>query len=302
VGEPDQRVELRLPEAVEVAGEEAGQLAAAEEMFPRWTSRKLAEVANEVRLIRVAAFSGSTDAAFGHIDPVEQRQRKLESRDPRQPLRRYPDDLLKTPFEMTASQARPAGERVNRRPSASGADCLDGMADAGIGPDGLESRREPLHQKIDRSFRRIGFAPHFFDGRVKRPGDVLHRHRQSREMALRNVQQARCAVRVEPHANHGDAACRTQHELPRELPGKEHVRLTFLDTVRVQAVERITQMNDQLGTAVGENGLKAGPEFAGASFEGPDTLHGGSQSGGRRELPVVQGPPTLSRNVVENSA
>jgi hypothetical protein len=271
-------------------------------MLPRWTARKLAEVANEVGLIRVAAFGGRADAAFGHIDPVEQRQRKLESRDPRQPLRRYPDDLLKTPFEVTASQPCPAGERANRRPAASGADCLNDMADARIGPDGLEPRREPLHQKIDRSFRRIGIAPHLFDGRVKRRGDVLHRHRQSRKIVLRDIRQARRAVRVETHANHRDAACRTQHEPPRELPGKEHVRLTLLDTVRVQAVERIAQMNDQLGTAVGKNGLKVGPEFVGASLEDPDALHGRSQSGGRRELPVVQGPPTLSRNVVEDSA
>jgi hypothetical protein len=72
--------------------------------------------------------------------------------------------------------------------------------------------------------------------------------------------------------------------------------------VLVHAFERIAEMKYQLGPSVRQHRLKVGTEFTRRAFERPHTLDGGSQSGGRREFAVVQRPPTLSRNVVENSA
>ena len=172
----------------------------------------------------------------------------------------------------------------------------------GIRPNPGESRHEPLHQQNDSFFRRAGFASDFFKARMKRRKDVVDGQREAGEMALRRREQVRCAVRMEADADHRDAAGRTQHELPRELAGEQQVRLPLRDAVLVRAFERIAEMKDQLGPPVGQHGLKVRRELARAAFERPDTLDAGSQSIGRRELAVLQGAPTLSRNVVENSA
>jgi hypothetical protein len=61
-------------------------------------------------------------------------------------------------------------------------------------------------------------------------------------------------------------------------------------------------MQYQFGSAVWKYWLQLGPELSGITFERPHTLDGRPQCGGGRELAVFQGPPTLSRNMVENSA
>ena len=137
---------------------------------------------------------------------------------------------------------------------------------------------------------------------MKRRKNVVDGQREAGEMALRRREQVRCAVRMEADANHRDAAGRTQHELPRELAGEQQVRLPLRDAVLVHAFERIAEMKYQLGPPVRQHRLKVRRELARAAFERPDTLDAGSQSIGRRELAVLQGAPTLSRIVVENSA
>ena len=271
-------------------------------MLPRWTTGEVAEIPDEMRLIGVAALGRRTDAALGNVHPVEHRQRELEPRDARQPLRRDADDFLEATFEMTSGHACPAGERIDRRLAASGGDCLDDVTYADIRPDGVKPRREPIHHEVGRSFRRIGFAAYFRNARVKCRHEILHRQRQPGESALWCAQQARCAVGMEADADHRDAPGRAQHELPRELAGEQNVRLTCGDAVRVHTLERIAEMQYQLGAAVRKYGLQLGPQLSGITFERPHTLDGRSQCGGRRELAVFQSPPTLSRNMVENSA
>ena len=107
---------------------------------------------------------------------------------------------------------------------------------------------------------------------------------------------------MEADADHRDAPGRAQDELPRELAREQHVRLTCGDAVRVHTLERIAEMQYQLGAAVWKYGLQLGPQLSGITFERPHTLDGRSQCGRRRELAVFQSPPTLSRNMVENSA
>src|SRR5688572_11834247 len=98
-------ISLFSPRRRELVGEKPCELAAAEQMLPRWTTGEVAEITDEMRLIGVAALGGRADAALGRVHPVEHRQRELEARDARQPLRRDADDLLEATFEMTASQA-----------------------------------------------------------------------------------------------------------------------------------------------------------------------------------------------------
>jgi hypothetical protein len=271
-------------------------------MLPRWTTGEVTEITDEMRLVGVAALGGRADAALASVHPVEHRQRELEARDARQPLRRDADDLLEATFEMTASHACPKGERIDRRLAASAGDCLDDVTHADVQPDGVKPLREPLDHEIDRSCRRIGFAAYFRNARVKRWHQILHRQRQPGEIALWCAQQARCAVGMEADADHRDAPGRAQHELPRELAGEQYVRLTFGDAVRVDALERIAEMQYQFGSAVWKYWLQLGPELSGITFERPHTLDGRPQCGGGGELAVFQGPPTLSRNMIENSA
>lgn len=111
---------------------------------------------------------------------------------------------------------------------------------------------------------------------------------------LRLGEQRRGAMRLEPDANNGDMAGRPQVERAQQLAGNDHRRLPLPSAVRVYTIERITEVQNQLGPAIGKHRLCVG-DTARVAVERPHTVHDRRERGCRREFPVLHGGrPTVT--------
>src|SRR5262249_43487678 len=99
------------------------------------------------------------------------------------------------------------------------------------------------------------------------------------------------AVRVQPHAQHADAPRWTEHELPRQLAREDDGRLTLDPAVGMKALERIAEVDDQLGPPVGNDRLDVAAELRGVALERPDAMDERRQIRRRRELVVLHDSP-----------
>jgi hypothetical protein len=77
-------------------------------MFAGRAARQVAKVADEVHLVGVAARGGGGEAPCGAgVGRLQAREGSLESRDPRESLRRQADAILEEPFEMATGEPGP---------------------------------------------------------------------------------------------------------------------------------------------------------------------------------------------------
>src|SRR5262245_47284813 len=92
-------------------------------------------------------------------------------------------------------------------------------------------------------------------------------------------------VRRQPDADDGNAPGRAKIERPKKLAGKDHRSLALPFTVTVHTLERVTKMQDDLGTTVGQHRLGVG-HLARVAVERPHAVHDWRQYGSGHVFPV----------------
>ena len=98
--------------------------------------------------------------------------------------------------------------------------------------------------------------------------------RQAGETMRRAGNQRGHTVGAKADADDRNLPGRPYDEWGRELPGENRPRLPLDRAILVNQFERIAEMNDDLGPAIGENRLRGGRQIVGPTFQRPDAANG----------------------------
>src|SRR3954447_2538171 len=203
-------------------------------------ARKLAHVANEVRLVVIAARQRRLHPVAARFDLAEHA---LKTLDPAEELGAYADLRLESPLQLARADGK-TGDALAAKQT----------------PDGLvDDRVERTQAGEQRAFELFDRTGVHVDG-MDLVDDTVHR----------KVEDARRAVRVKAHADDLRRSGRAHQHRTGDLTREERARLGGPFAVP-EGFKRRPQVDDQLAAAIRDNALHRGV----VRFERPEAVQEG---------------------------
>ena len=221
---------------------------------------EIAKVADEVRLIVVAAGERGLDPAAAGFDLLEHA---LETLDPAEELRREADGFFEAPLDLADADAEPARDPADIDGAAAGFDQANRFA-------GQAVYLAVSGETIER-----------FRG-AEGGGKVLQRDFAAGELVHGKAEESRGSFRTEADSHDPGGTGGTDLHGTGELADQKTLRL-FVPCAVAERFERPAEIEDQLGAAIGDDSL----DGAGIHLEEPEAIDNLSRRASGTDFTIV---------------
>jgi len=177
------------------------------------------------------------------------------------------------------------GESIHRDETTGVANAIHGGVHVTINPADVDASGQDLLSDPRGLGRNTPTLSRLIELLPQREGQRIESCRVPHETILWLGKQRSGAMRPQPDTDDGDAPRRAQIERTKQLTGKDDRCLARPISVRVQSMEWITEMQNDLGPAVGQHRLRAS-HLARVAVECPDSIHDERQGRNGRVFPI----------------